>query len=125
MIGPIKTVGIYVADQAKSVEFFTGKLGFEVRRSIPMGPDANWIEVSPPGAETSLVLYPKSMMTNWAELKPSVVFHCPDVEETCLQLSAQGVEIKMNPTQLGWGMFATFLDPDGNEFGLTSQELAK
>jgi lactoylglutathione lyase len=125
MIGPIKTVGIYVADQAKSVEFFTGKLGFEVRRSIPMGPDANWIEVSPPGAQTSLVLYPKSMMTNWAELKPSVVFHCRDVQETCLQLSAQGVEIKMNPTQLGWGMFATFLDPDGNEFGLTSQELAE
>jgi predicted enzyme related to lactoylglutathione lyase len=31
----------------------------------------------------------------------------------------------MNPTQLRWGMFATFLDPDGNEFGLTSQELAE
>ena len=124
MIGPIKTVGIYVADQAKSLEFYREKLGFEVRQSLPMGPDAKWVEVAPPGAQTCLVLYPRSMMTNWAELKPSVVFHCPDVEETCLQLSARGVEIKMNPTQLGWGMFATFLDLDGNEFGLTSQKLA-
>lgn len=124
MIGPIKTIGIYVEDQAKSVEFYTEKLGFEVRKSIPMGPDANWIEVSPPGAETCLVLYPKSMMTNWAQLKPSVVFQCPDVEDTCLLLKSRGVSITMNPTQMGWGMFAMFVDPDGNEFGLTSQDLA-
>ena len=124
MIGPIKTVSVYVADQDKAIEFYTTKLGFEVHRSIAMGPDANWIEVSPPGAQTCLVLYPKTMMTNWAELKPSVVFHCPDVEDTCLLLESKGVQIKVKPTQLGWGMFATFVDPDGNEFGLTSQALA-
>jgi predicted enzyme related to lactoylglutathione lyase len=27
-------------------------------------------------------------------------------------------------TQMPWGTFATFLDLDGNEFGLTSQEVA-
>jgi predicted enzyme related to lactoylglutathione lyase len=124
MIGAIKTVGIYVEDQQRAVEFYTEKLGFTVRRSLPVGPNANWIEVSPPGAESSLVLYPRSMMENWAELKPSVVFHCSDVEETCRQLEAAGVSITMPPTPLPWGTFAKFADPDGNEFGLTSQELA-
>jgi lactoylglutathione lyase len=70
------------------------------------------------------VLYPRSMMTNWAVLKPSVVFYCPDVEDTCLRLESLGVRNKMKPTQLGWGKFATFLDLDDNEFGLTSQEMA-
>lgn len=123
-IGPIKTVGVYVDDQHKAVEFYTQKLGFEIRRSIPMGPNAHWVEVSPPGAESCLVLYPKSMMSNWAELKPSVVFHSANVEATCKQLESVGVRIKMKPTALGWGMFATFLDLDDNEFGLSSQSLA-
>lgn len=59
MIGPIKTVGIYVEDQEKAIEFYAQKLGFEVRRSQPMTPDTNWVEVAPPDGESCLVLYPK------------------------------------------------------------------
>jgi predicted enzyme related to lactoylglutathione lyase len=124
MIGAIKTVGIYVQDQEKAVEFYTQKLGFEVRRSLPMGPKTSWVEVAPAGAETCLVLYPKEMMPNWAQLKPSVVFHCPDVEETCKRLESSGVRIVMQPKAMAWGTFAVFADLDGNEFGLTSQSLA-
>jgi lactoylglutathione lyase len=124
MLGPIKTVGIYVEDQEKAVEFYTQKLGFEIRRSQPMGRHAKWIEVAPPGTQTCLVLYPKAMMSNWTELKPSVVFHCADVEATCRRLHVLGVRISMRPTLMAWGTFAKFLDLDGNEFGLTSQPLA-
>lgn len=94
MIGPIKTVGIYVEDQQKAIELYTQKLGFEVRRKEPMEPKAFWIEVAPPGAETRFVLYPKAMMPDWAQLKSSVVFHCPDVEKTCRRLEAAGVTIR-------------------------------
>ena len=31
MFGSIKTVGVYVSDQAKSVDFYVNVLGFEVR----------------------------------------------------------------------------------------------
>jgi lactoylglutathione lyase len=124
MIGPIKTVGIYVEDQPKAIRFYVEKLGFEIRRETPMGPEGNWVEVAPPGAQTCLVLYPKAMMSNWAELKPSVVFHCPDVEATCRQWESRGVRITMPPTPLAWGTFAQFQDPDGNEFGLTSAQPA-
>lgn len=124
MIGPIKTVGVYVADQDKAVAFYAEKLGFVLRRSLPMGPHANWIEMSPPDSQTCLVLYPKTMMATWAELKPSVVFHCPNVEEECRGLESLGVTITMPPTALPWGSFAKFADLDGNEFGLTSQEIA-
>jgi lactoylglutathione lyase len=124
MIGALKTVGVYVADQRRAVEFYTDKLGFVVRRRLPMGPNAEWIEVSPPGGETCLVLYPKAIMPDWAERKPSVVFHCPDVEAACRELQARGVALAMRPTPMAWGTYASFTDPDGNELGLTTQAIA-
>jgi lactoylglutathione lyase len=124
MIGPIKTVTVYVNDQQKALEFYTQKLGFEVRRSLPMGPNGQWVEVSPSGAQTCLVLYPKSMMPNATTPMLGVVFHCSDVESTCRHLESLGVHIGMSPKEMPWGMFASFQDPDGNEFGLTSQALA-
>ena len=124
MIGPIKTVGIYVEDQTRAVEFYTRKLGFVLRRNVSLGPEASWIEVSPVGAQSSFVLYPKSMMPEWPQLKPSVVFHCADVEAECERLESLDVTITMPATPLPWGTFAKFADPDGNEFGLTSQEIA-
>jgi lactoylglutathione lyase len=123
VIGPIKTVGVYVADQQKAVEFYTQRLGFELRRSLPMTSDANWIEVAPPGAESGLVLYPRAMTPDWKQRKLSVVFHCSDVAATSRRLELAGVSITMQPKQMPWGIFAMFTDLDGNEFGLTSQSL--
>jgi predicted enzyme related to lactoylglutathione lyase len=123
-LGPIKTVGVYVSDQAKAVEFYTKKLGFVLRRELPMGPSAKWVEVSPPDAQTCLVLYPRALMPQWEQLKATVVFHCPDVEDTCYWLRAAGVTITAPPKKMAGGVFAMFADPDGNLFGLTSQEIA-
>jgi predicted enzyme related to lactoylglutathione lyase len=64
------------------------------------------------------------MMPDWNERKPSIVFHCSDVVAECKRLEALGVRISMPAKQLSWGMFAIFADPDGNEFGMTGQELA-
>jgi lactoylglutathione lyase len=123
-LGPIKTVGVYVSDQAKAVEFYTKRLGFTLRRELAMGPNAKWVEVSPPDGQTCLVLYPRSLMPQWEMLKATVVFHCADVEDTCNWLRAAGVTITAPPKKIAWGMFAMFADPDGNLFGLTSQEIA-
>jgi lactoylglutathione lyase len=120
MIGRIKTVGIYVEDQRKSLDFYTKQLGFEVRRDEPMGPGGNWVEVGPPGAETCLVLFPRAMMDGWERMKPSVVFRCEDVERTCSDLAARGVAIIEQPRRMAWGTYAKFTDLDGNEFILAS-----
>jgi len=55
MITSIGTVSVYVRDQEKAVKFYTEKLGFEVRRNEPMGPNARWIELAPKGAQTRIV----------------------------------------------------------------------
>jgi lactoylglutathione lyase len=116
MIGPIKTVAVYVEDQPKAVEFYTRKLGFEVRRNHPMGPGASWIEVAPPGAQTCLVIYPRSMMKDWQSLRTSIVFDCRDIDATCRRLEDDGVRVVDRPKAMPWGTFAKIADPDGNEF---------
>ena len=125
MVGPVKTVGIYVTDQERSVDFYVDVLGFEVRRRMTMGAGAEWVEVAPPGAETSLVIYPRDLMPDWAERKPSLVFHCADVAGTVAHLEACGVKIAMPPAELPWGTFAAIEDPDANWLGLTDQSIAR
>jgi len=125
MIGPIKTVGIYVEDPEASLKFYTDALGFELRRKEPLGDTGqHWIEVAPPGSETSLVVYARSLMPDWASRKTSVVFHCADVRGVCRELEGRGVRITMKPAEMEFGTFAAFEDPDGNQFGMTSQPLA-
>src|ERR671915_1481589 len=116
MITNISTVAVYVDDQEKSLEFWTEKVGFKVHRRETMSPTADWIEVGPENAQTCLVLYPKSMMQNWEELKASIVFNCADVDEMVSRLKSKGVEISGEPKKMKWGTYATFKDIDGNEF---------
>lgn len=118
MITKIGTVGIYVDDQQKALKFWTEKVGFELRINIDMGNGMTWMEVAPKGAESCLVIYPKTLMTNFAELKPSIVFICDNIEEVCSTLKQNGVTFSKELSSMGWGKFASFKDEDGNEFGL-------
>ena len=118
MIAKIATSAVYVTDQDKAVRFWRELVGFEIRRDLPMGPEARWIEMAPPCAESCVVIYPKSMMEDWAERKPSMVFECEDIEQTHREMADRGVEFSQEPKEMPWGMFAIFLDPEGNWYGL-------
>ncbi|MDF2961860.1 MAG: Glyoxalase/bleomycin resistance protein/dioxygenase [Paenibacillus sp.] len=116
MIKHIATVGVYVDNQQKAITFWTEKAGFQVFRNQPMTPDASWVEVGPEGAQSALVLYPKAMMPNWEELKPSIVFHVEDIQQTYEAMKSRGVHFLEEPNPQPWGTYCRFQDEDGNEF---------
>ncbi|PLR99838.1 VOC family protein [Bacillus sp. T33-2] len=116
MIKRIATVGVYVEDQQKAKTFWTEKVGFIVKAERQMGPNAYWLEVAPEGAETALVIYPRSMMKNWEELQPSIVFECENIEAVYEKMKQNGVEFEDELKAMQWGTFATFKDEDGNSF---------
>ena len=118
MITKIATAAVYVDDQQAAERFWTEQVGMELHRSQEMGPQARWLEVGPAGAASRLVIYPKSMMKDWAERKPSIVFECDDIQKTHAAMAARGVAFTEEPKEMPWGMFAIFRDPDGNEFVL-------
>jgi lactoylglutathione lyase len=118
MFSSIATVAVYVDDQDRALWFWTKQVGFELRAEHPIGPDARWLEVAPRGAQSAIVLYPKAMMPDWQSRKPSIVFATEDIEATCAQLAANGVVFAKPLVQMQWSKFASFLDTDGNEFGI-------
>jgi len=56
----IGVVMFTVSDQDAAIEFYTGKLGFELRADDPFGENCEmrWVEVAPPGSTARLALNP-------------------------------------------------------------------
>jgi predicted enzyme related to lactoylglutathione lyase len=121
MITKANTVGIYVRDQQRALEFYRDKLGFQVIMDAPMteaegGP--RWLEVAPPGAQTHFVLFTPEGQEDRIGTFSNIVFDCDDIQQTYQELSSRGVEFAEPPSQQPWGWWATFKDPDGNTYGL-------
>ena len=121
MIKHIATTGISVSDQDKALDFYTNKLGFEVRDDQPMGEGLRWLVVVPPGAETGIVLakgygsYDESRIGTFVD----IVFTTDDIQATYEELRGRGVRFTEAPTRQPWGMMqALFEDQDGNGFVL-------
>lgn len=118
MISSVAKVGVYVRDQQRALEFFRDVLGFELITDQPMGPDARWIEVAPPGAETSLALWTPPGMESRIGTFSGIVFKCSDIQRTYEELRRRGVTFAQEPTDQPGGVMGTFTDPDGNLFVL-------
>jgi predicted enzyme related to lactoylglutathione lyase len=118
MIKCIATQAVYVSDQRAAEDFWRNKVGFEAVSRRDIGDELYWLEVAPPGAQSRLVLYPKSLMNDWSERKPSIVFECEDVDRTYEELKDRGVDVGDPPIDMQWGRFGSFKDLDGNVFGL-------
>ena len=56
LITDIRTVGVPVSDQDRSLTFYTGALGFRTRLDAPMSVTMRWIEVAPPNSSTLIAL---------------------------------------------------------------------
>ncbi len=109
----VQLFSLPVTDQDRAREFYVDVLGFELVRDDPMGPDRRWVQVRPPGAETSVTL------VTWFETMPAgstkgIVVESDDFEADVETLRARGVAIAGAIEEAPWGRFVTFDDPDGN-----------
>lgn len=114
MITHVSHAVMYVADQAASSEFYVQRLGFELVRDEEMFPGARWLEVVPPGGQTSIVLSAAAVFGKRPGEGAYLHFSCDDVLATRDQLSAAGVEVS-EVTAEPWGTYVTATDPDGNQ----------
>src|SRR5215211_5499809 len=121
MISGVSKVVLPVDDQERAKEFWTTRMGFELRRDESYG-DERWIEVSPPDGWPLLVLSPRADEPKREvpdELPHSpVFFNCADIEATYRELSERGVRFPAPPRRLPFGWWALFEDPDGTRYAL-------
>jgi predicted enzyme related to lactoylglutathione lyase len=107
----ISLFSVPVRDQQAARDFYLDKLGFSLIRDDAFGPQ-RWIEVAPPGAQTTITL-----VTGEGHMPPGtqrgIVLETRDVQTDHAALKAKGVAIS-EIEQAPWGTYATFSDPDGN-----------
>ena len=120
MIRRIKFASIPVRNQDATLDFYTSKLGFRVATDQPLG-EQRWIELRIPGADTRVVLYTPPGHEDRVGTPSNVVFASDDVRATFHELAGRGVKFVAEPQEQAWGTFATFSDPDGNQFVISSK----
>jgi uncharacterized glyoxalase superfamily protein PhnB len=131
----IANAQMWVHDQDAALEFYTNKLGFEVRSDVTVPELGNfrWLSVSPPGQEDvaiTLMAIPGPPVMDDATAAQvrdlmakgfagTVFFTTDDIQASYEQLSARGVEFVEKPEERPYGIDSGFRDPSGNSFRLT------
>jgi predicted enzyme related to lactoylglutathione lyase len=134
----IANTQVWVHDQDEALEFYTKKLGMEVRSdvTIPELGDFRWLAVAPPGQQNyALVLMaiPGPPMIDdaaSAEIRNlmakgfagTVFLTTDDCRKAYEELSSRGVEFTEEPEERPYGIDAGFRDPSGNSFRLTQMK---
>ncbi|MEM0927921.1 MAG: VOC family protein [Pseudomonadota bacterium] len=113
---------VIVDDQAKAHDFYTNKLGFQVKHDIPIG-EHRWLTLvspeEPAGVELALEPneHPASQTFQNALMAdgiPWTAFSVPDIEAEYEKLKAEGVEFTQPPMKAGEAKIAVFNDTCGN-----------
>jgi catechol 2,3-dioxygenase-like lactoylglutathione lyase family enzyme len=121
---------IYVLDQEEALDFYVGKLGFEIRDDIDMG-FMRWLTVGIPGDDRQLLLEvpgsPPHDEKTAEQLRDLVTkgaagatfFYTDDAQKTYDDLKAKDVDIVDEITDRFYGIDMGIRDPFGNHMRIT------
>jgi uncharacterized glyoxalase superfamily protein PhnB len=130
----VQNAQLWVHDQNEALDFYVGKLGWEVRSDVTL-PEIGgfrWLTVSPPSQPDFAVVLmaipgPPVMDSDTAEQVRSlmakgfagtVFLTTDDVDGDYKRLSEVGVEFTAPPTDMPYGRDCGLRDPSGNQLRL-------
>jgi lactoylglutathione lyase len=135
MINTIGGTVVIVSDQQKAVEFYTQKLGFELKTDMFFGSSnrssIRWVEVAPKKSQStiSLMVANAQLLSNEGEIEAAkkgigtetgIWFYSDDIQSTYGELKKKGVDIVAPEKQEWGGIMSKFKDQDGNSYSLIS-----
>ena len=118
---------VYVLDQDEALDFYVGKLGFEVNTDADLG-FMRWLTVNFPGQPDLQLLLerpgpPAHDEATAAQIRELVtkgamgmagIIAVDDIHKTYRELLAKGVEFTDEPTERDYGIDCGLRDPFGN-----------
>jgi lactoylglutathione lyase len=137
MIDSIGGMVVIVSDQQKAMEFYTQKLGFELKSDIPLSGSSSsaeglrWVEVAPKASQStiSLMVPNPMMMSDGVEIEAAkksigaetgIWFYSNNIQSTYEELKGKGVNITAPEKQEWGGVMSKVKDQDGNSFSIIS-----
>jgi catechol 2,3-dioxygenase-like lactoylglutathione lyase family enzyme len=137
MLKQLTHVQVWVLDQDEALEFYTEKLGMEVREDVTVPEMGNfrWLAVGVPGQDdVSITLmaipgppvFEEETRRKIQELLATgasggLFFSTEDAQKTYEELKSRGVEFTQEPTEQPYGIDAGFRDSSGNHFRMAQQ----
>jgi uncharacterized glyoxalase superfamily protein PhnB len=133
MMVRVANAHLWVHDQDEALEFWTKKVGLEVRQDITMEElgGFRWLSVGAPGQDLSIALMAipgppvmdeetsKQVEDLMAKGCAGTVFlTADDIQATYEELKGRGVEFTEAPAEQPYGIDSEFRDPSGNKFRL-------
>jgi uncharacterized glyoxalase superfamily protein PhnB len=131
----IANTQLWVHDQDEALDFWTRKVGFEVRSDVtlPEMGDFRWLSVSPPGQEdfaVVLMAIPGAPVMDEGTagqvrdlmgkgFAGTIFLTTEDCRAAYEELRSRGVEFTEEPEERPYGIDAGFRDPSGNAIRLT------
>ena len=132
----LSTVQVWVHDQDEALDFYTRKVGLEVREDVTVPELGNfrWLTVAPAGQDVAIVLMRippapvftdetrgqiESLMAKGAT--GGLFFTVDDCRATYEELKGRGVEFTSEPTEQPYGIDCGFRDPWGNQFRIAQR----
>jgi catechol 2,3-dioxygenase-like lactoylglutathione lyase family enzyme len=115
-VGKIGTVVIPVSDQDREIDFYVNTLGFEKRADIPFANGYRWVEVAPPGADTTIALAPPPEGRPSGNRETGIGLYTEDIDAMHAELSSAGVDIDAEVSRMGDPVppLCWLRDPEGN-----------
>ena len=118
---------VYVLDQDEALDFYVGKLGFEVGADVDLGfmrwltvnlpdqPDHQLLleEPGPPAHDEATAELVRELVTKGA-MGVAAIIEVDDIRVTYEDLKAKGVEFTEEPTERDYGTDCGLRDPFGN-----------
>ena len=136
----IATAQLWCRDQDEALEFYTQKVGMEVKSDVTLPEMGNfrWLVVGPPGQEEPGIALmaipgPPVFERETVELinavldkgvAGSVFLTTDDCQASYEELRGRGVEFVEAPEQRPYGIDAGFRDPSGNHLRITQVQMA-
>jgi catechol 2,3-dioxygenase-like lactoylglutathione lyase family enzyme len=127
----ITTTSVFVDDQQKALDFYTTKLGFQVKTDVPAGP-FRWLTVVSPEAPDGVELLlepsehpavPPFKEALVADGIPFNSFAVADVQAEYERLTALGVRFVQKPAQMGPVTTAVLDDTCGNLIQIAAMDV--
>ncbi|WP_433271349.1 VOC family protein [Actinosynnema sp. CS-041913] len=125
MLSNIMYVTVYVTDQDRALEFYTGGLGLEKHVDYS-GPDGRFLTVGVAGSPVKIILWSHASASG-QPVEPGgapgpLVLESDDLRKDFEVLSRRGVTFaEPEPVDYPFGVRIEAVDPDGNRISLRQQ----
>ena len=121
----IAAVTLVVPDYDAAIEFYVGRIGFELIEDTPLSEDKRWVLVAPPGSTETRILLAKAASETQEEAignqtggRVAFLLETYDFDTDYSLMERAGVDFIEEPREEAYGKVVVFRDPFGNKWDL-------